>query len=532
MASAHRILGVLVPPRFRAVAAEMFELFKTPWEPAQDDVEYEVILAHAQSLGRTGHRLTIVTGGSAETDTSSAVPPAPLRPPARIDAFGIEVDLQHPWLPVGADGQAYVWTDPHRLRLGYDVFAEIEALLTTGQPSATALNANTGRHLEIVRQALLAAGIPIVEVDAAPAGAAMTVALTHDVDFARLRNHVFDRTAAGFVYRATVATLIDFLRGRVPLRTVGRNLAAALTLPLVYLDWARDPWTCFATYAALERRWRSTFFLIPRRDDPGRSAPHGAVDAQRACRYQASEVSEDLHQLTNAGFEIGLHGLDAWNDATAATAERAAVQEASNANASGVRMHWLYRTPQTYAVLDAAGFEYDATFGFNDAVGFRGGTGQAFRPLGVDRLVELPLIIQDTALFLARRMHLDEEDAFALCRRVIAEARTFGCGLAVLWHLRSLAPERCWDGFYSRLLAYLDGEGAWMAPAGEVVRFYRHRRSVRLDASVADGVLTVRPNGSGEMDARLRLRVRCADGTQQVLHLPIAQASFPLAAPR
>jgi len=191
-------------------------------------------------------------------------------------------------------------------------------------------------------------------------------------------------------------------------------------------------------------------------------------------------------------------------------------------------MHWLYFAPHTYAALESAGFDYDSTLGFNDAVGFRAGTGQAFRPLGVDQLIELPLTIQDTALFLARRMHLDEEDAFRLCRRAIAEAVSFGGGLTLLWHLRSLAPERCWDGFYSRLLAHLDSEGAWMAPAAEVVSFYRQRRSVRLDASVADGVLTVRPEAAGEIDARLRLRTRLADGTQTVL--PLAQASFALAA--
>lgn len=529
MADAHRVLGVLVPPRYRAVAAEMFELFKTPWEAVRDDVEYEVILAHSESANHAGRRLTIVTGGPGET--SGAVSPAPLRPPARIEALAIDVDLQHPWLPVGAQGEAFVWGDRGRLRLGYDLFAEIETLLTTGQPSATSLNANTERHLEIVRRAMLSAGIPVVEVDAAPAGAAITVALTHDVDFARLRNHVFDRTAAGFVYRATVTTLIDLLRGRTTLRTLGRNLAAAFKLPLVYLGWARDPWSCFARCVALEQRWRSTFFIIPWRNDPGRSAPHGGVDAQRACRYQASDVSEDLQQLTKAGFEIGLHGIDAWSDADAATNERDAIQEASDADASGVRMHWLYSNPQTYAVLESAGFDYDSSFGFNDAVGFRGGTGQAFRPLGVDHLIELPLILQDTALFLARRMHLDEEEAFLVCRRVVAEARTFGCGLALLWHLRSLAPERCWDGFYTRLLAHLDSEGAWMAPAAEVVSFYRRRRSIRLDASVADGVLTVRPEADGETDARLAMRVRLPDGAQTVLRLPLAPASFALAAP-
>jgi len=39
---------------------------------------------------------------------------------------------------------------PGRLRLGYDLFGEIEDLLTTGQVGAAARNANAGRHLEEV----------------------------------------------------------------------------------------------------------------------------------------------------------------------------------------------------------------------------------------------------------------------------------------------------------------------------------------------------------------------------------------------
>jgi hypothetical protein len=69
-----------------------------------------------------------------------------------------------------------------------------------------------------------------------------------------MRNHFFDRTAAGFFSRATVGTVTDVLRGRASLHKLGRNLAAALKLPFVCLGWARDPWNGFAKYAALERR--------------------------------------------------------------------------------------------------------------------------------------------------------------------------------------------------------------------------------------------------------------------------------------
>ena len=531
MVRARRLLGVMVPDCYHAVTAEMFELFKTCWEPLQDNADYEVILCHSETAGREGRRLTIVTGGPGGFDATWGIDAGSLVPPVRIEAAGIGIDLLRPWLPVGLQGEGLVWCGPRRLRLGYDLFGEIEDLLTIGQTGAAALNATAGRHLEVLRLALLDAGVPVVEVEPLPAGTSLTVAVTHDVDFARMRNHFFDRTAAGFFFRATVGTMADVLRGRASLRKLGRNLAAALKLPLVYLGWARDPWNCFARYAALERKWRSTFYIVPRRDHPGRIAPQGDVDPSRACRYQASEVTADLTALEKAGFEVGLHGLDAWTGVAAAMAERSDIKKASGGDASGVRMHWLYLSEATYEALESAGFDYDSTFGFNDAIGFRAGTGQVFRPLGAEHLVEMPLTIQDTALFHTCRMRLDEDDAFSLCEQVISEACAFGGGITLLWHMRSIGPERWWDGFYRRLLDHLEAKGAWLAPAAEIVEFYRRRRSVDLDVSFSDGVLTVRTCADGEIDGRLQLRVRFPYGSQADLRLPLNQETFELAVP-
>lgn len=531
MSSGNPMLGVMVPDRYRAVASEMFQLFKTGWEPARDGVDYEVMLAHSEAAVREGRSLTIVSGGATDLDKVWGVSTGPALPPTRIEAFGIEIDLLRPWIPVGLAGAPSTWAGPGRLRLGYDLFGEIEDLLTTGQAGPAALNANTGRHLEVLRASLLEAGLPVVEIDPRPAGTSLTVAVTHDVDFARMRNHFFDRTAAGFLYRATIGTLGDFLRGRATLTKLGRNLAAALKLPLVYLGWARDPWNCFAKYAALEQRWRSTFYIIPRSDHPGRLTPEGAVDPTRACRYQASQVADDLVALENAGFEVGLHGLDAWAGPTEAAAERSEIQQASGGAASGVRMHWLYFSPDSYAALEAAGFDYDSTIGFNDAIGFRAGTGQVFRPIGADHLLELPLTIQDTALFYARRMRLDEDEAFALCEKVIAEARAYGGGITLLWHMRSIGPERWWDGFYRRLLNELEISGAWLAPAAEIVEFSRRRRSIDLEVTVEHGAVTVRPHFEGEIDDRLQLLVRYPGGRQDNVRLPLEQETFELAVP-
>ena len=75
-------------------------------------------------------------------------------------------------------------------------------------------------------------------------------------------------------------------------------------------------------------------------------------------------------------------------------------------------MHWLCFDAQSYRRLDEAGYDYDATCGFNDAVGFKAGTTQVFRPLDAERLLELPLHVQDTALFYTGRLHMSQRAAW------------------------------------------------------------------------------------------------------------------------
>ena len=81
----------------------------------------------------------------------------------------------------------------------------------------------------------------------------------------------------------------------------------------------------------------------------------------------------------------------------------------------GIRMHWLLRDARTPSVLENAGYAYDSTVGYNETVGYRAGTTQVFRPQGVRRLLELPLHIQDGALFYPQQLDLSEADAWKSC---------------------------------------------------------------------------------------------------------------------
>jgi hypothetical protein len=147
-------------------------------------------------------------------------------------------------------------------------------------------------------------------------------------------------------------------------------------------------------------------------------------------------------------------------------------------------VHWLYFDVDAPRRLEEAGFDYDSTCGYNETVGYRAGTAQAFRPLGCATLMELPMSIMDSALFSWGRMSLAREQAAQLCDRIVSYARRFGGALVINWHERSLAPERLWGQFYSELLEEVGSGGrAWFATAGEAAEWFRWRRSIRFSES-------------------------------------------------
>jgi hypothetical protein len=183
-----------------------------------------------------------------------------------------------------------------------------------------------------------------------------------------------------------------------------------------------------------------------------------------------------------------VHGIDAWRDAQTGAAERQELTRVTGCEQPGIRMHWLYFSATSPRTLEDAGFGYDSTWGFNDAVGFRAGTAQAFRLSGTKRLLELPLTIMDTALFYPDRMALTREQAVERCRELIQQLRRFGGSLVVNWHDRSLAPERQWTRPYQALLNELDANNVWYAKAGEAVDWFRWRREIRFAVESASRV--------------------------------------------
>jgi len=487
------VIGVAAAERERTGVEEFFELFKTPWEPADPNKRYSVVLTTTGCIDGLDAELFLVYGsGETAVDRALGIVPMPARGPVAV-SWGDEVFPVYRQLATfDACGDHSVECNGRRvdyraqvgarrvLRLGYDLFDEVRHLLTSGQPAPHAATPTLDLHIALLRSLLLASGIPVIDIPPRPHGADFIVCLTHDVDFFGLRRHRFDRTLAGFVARTSLGTMIDLLRRRRPLAEAVRNWTALLKLPLVFLNLANDPWHPFDDYARIEDTSRSTFFVVPFKGRPG-VGPDGRVCGRRAVAYGVDDIREDARQAQRRGSEVAVHAIDAWHDADAGAAELGQVTGVTGQATAGVRLHWLFFAAHSPRTLETAGYAYDSSCGYNDAVGYRAGTSQVFRHPDTQALLELPLSIMDSALFFPRRLALDRRQAWQQCRRIVANARRHGGTVVINWHDRSLAPERQWGAFYRRLLAEVGrADAAWFARAGQAVDWFRWRRSVHF----------------------------------------------------
>jgi hypothetical protein len=492
------LIGVIAKKAEEEIVKEFFELFKTPWEFYRKGCSYDVILTTEDDIGELNVKLVIVYGSNEKgfdrehnfkTINRKKSPvlehkehyfpiygnvlifdgavSSVLRVKETTDAAGIEISIN----------------DKKILRVGFDLFQEINFLLSSGQPAEYAHVPTLEIHISLLRDWILDSGMSLVEIPPIPAGYTFIACLTHDVDFVGISRHKFDHTLFGFLYRALIGSFMGLLRGRISWRKLWRNWKSVILLPLVYLGIAKDFMLQFDRYIDIERGMGSTFFIIPYKNRPGQNNGQQS-SKRRATKYDISNIVSEINKLITHGFEVGLHGIDAWHDSAKGHEELKRITDVAGESNIGVRMHWLYYGSDSPKILDDAGFLYDSSFGYNDTIGYKAGTGQAFRPPGIRRLLELPLIIMDTALFYPAHMDLTEAEARKCIREMIKGALRYGGVITINWHHRSIGPERLWDDFYIELLENFRKSNAWIATAQQAVKWYRKRRSFSFSNSM------------------------------------------------
>lgn len=302
----------------------------------------------------------------------------------------------------------------------------------------------------------------LVEIPPVPWGYSYMVALTHDVDITSVKERSW--FSVGYaVYNCFLNR--DFIDG------IRILLAKTKTFKK---SFAKDPWNCFEEWIQIEKEigLKSSFYFIPFKNLAGIDAPK-----VREAKYDLDVGL--IRRLVEGGWEVGVHGIDNWRRVEKGEEELKQIFKLTKSKV-GTRIHWLFFDEETWKRLDAAGYYYDTSFGYNDDVGFRAGTLQVYKPKGVENLVELPLNIQDGSLFRRKYLNLSEKYAKKRCDEIFDYAKKYGGVVTLLWHQVSLAAPHKWGNFYRYLVEKGLKEGAWVTRAIDVVDWFKIRRNVRL----------------------------------------------------
>jgi hypothetical protein len=490
------VIGVICKTGQTPVVEEFFQLFKTPWELYRPDRFYDVVLSTTEVGAEVNASLLVLFGPENKSSDAGCHTVPDLRHRGDVVAFRqMHVPIFGDVATFDNDGSAQPILRSTRgmvclrkipasgkriLRVGYDLFEEVQHLLSVGQPVERAKFPTLDLHIEMLRSWIVGEGIALLEIPPVPAKHSFTVCLTHDIDFIGIRQHLLDHTMWGFLYRSSVGAVWNLLRGRLTFPKFQKIVKAAASLPFVYMGWVKDFWSPFEWYLNVEKGLGATYFLIPFKRRCGEFVP-GPHAARRGAAYDVSDLREWPKKLIDADCELGVHGIDAWHNEEKAREEQKRIRDLTDNPEIGIRMHWLLQDKRTVSVLEKAGYDYDSTSGYNETIGYRNGTTQVFRPLEATRLLELPTNIQDGALFYPNRMDLSETEAAEHCKGLMDHTRTLGGVLTTIWHDRSHGPERYWDKFYEELVEDLKSSGAWFATCSQAIDWFRTRRTVRFE---------------------------------------------------
>ncbi len=488
------MIAIIARESQKSAIEEFFQLFKTPWEYYDSSRKYDTVIITNEIANIPDAKLVMVFN----SEMTSFDKQQNLRVSARskntvinqnghvlpiyghVSYFPVEGDR-----PSGdkiAESASLEIRQPARIivRVGYDLFDEIDYLLSHGQMTIHAHIPTIEIHILLLRKWLLKFGIQFVEIPPVPEGYDFIVCLTHDVDFINIRDHKFDRSVVGFIVRALFPGNLRDSEAEIAWRRIFRNWKALLSIPFVYLGMARDIWFDIDRYCDIERDMKATYFFIPFKKKQG-ELDGGEAPSSRAASYDIYNYKPVINDLQKQGHEVGLHGIDAWTNPGKGILEQEVIRNITGELRVGVRMHWLFFNKETPVKLEEAGFHYDSSKGYNENVGYWAGTSQVFKLPGTSGLLELPLTLMDTALFYGGRMGLTESSALDLCKGLIDNARTYGGAMTINWHTRSLSPERNWDDFYKKILDLLKAENVWFATASEAVKWFEGRRQIRFE---------------------------------------------------
>lgn len=234
----------------------------------------------------------------------------------------------------------------------------------------------------------------------------------------------------------------------------------------------------------------SYFFTVYASNRPDRYACVYSLDDRLVFGGRRRRVRDVVRELADDGFDVGLHGsYGSAFDGQRLRAEKDELERAAGLTVSTTRQHWLrWDIRVTPALQEKVSLRADSTVGFNRNVGFRAGTCLPFWHFDLERaepldVLQVPLIVQERAVFASDSLDLDPDGGIAVTRQLIDEAAEVGGVATLLFHperLRSPKVMRLYEWSIEHALE----RGAWIATLAEIDRWWR-RRAERLGVGIA-----------------------------------------------
>lgn len=380
-----------------------------------------------------------------------------------------------------------------KIEIGFDVFSEVGHLLsghTEGlrgsaeYPMVSKLPISD-YYEKILFDSLLFAGkrlgVPIVRKSFWPEGKNFALCLTHDVDEVKKKYQYLTRS----------------LKSIKEVNPKGvKDQLVSLTSKL---SGAEPYWDCLETLLEIEKKHNvsSTFFFLNEKASVKPLEPSSWRHYGRKFNIKAPFIVRKMRELEQGGWEIGVHGsYYSYKNEKMLRDEKNELDGLIGKKTIGTRQHCLnIKIPDTFIFQDRLGFKYDSTLGCNESPCFRWGTCFPFHILETGKmkklsLLEIPLIIEDTALHRRRVDTWDESE------RLIHVVKSYGGVLTLLWHHAVFDKHESpgWAEEYDKILKFCHSRNAWITNGRDICKWWSERESLVPSLSINEGKIKITSN--------------------------------------